>query len=75
MTDEEIGGMTLEQLQAEFVRLGNEVSVMDGIRRRIDRRLEDLRRSARAQTRLAALSEPERDALRAELERELKARP
>jgi cation transport regulator ChaC len=67
MNPEDIDTASLDELQAEFVRLGNEVSTMDGLRRRICQRMEDLRASARAKSRIAGMSEAEVAALRREL--------
>lgn len=58
---------TLAELQAEFVRLGNELSKVDFKRRKILRRIESKKSSAAATARVARLTADERKALRAVL--------
>mgnify|MGYP003499460775 FL=1 len=58
---------TLAELQAEFVRLGNELSKIDSKRRKILRRIESKKSSAAATARVARLTADERNALRAVL--------
>lgn len=58
---------TLAELQAEFVRLGNELSKIDSKRRKILRRIESKKSSAAATARVVRLTADERNALRAVL--------
>lgn len=58
---------TLAELQAEFVRLGNELSKIDSKRRKILRRIESKKSSTAATARVARLTADERNALRAVL--------
>jgi hypothetical protein len=58
---------TLDELQAEFVRLGNKLSTIDGKRRQILRLIEFKKASAVAQSKVAKLNPEERAVLRAAL--------
>jgi hypothetical protein len=64
----DVDGMTLDQLQAEFVVLGDRLSKVEMRRARIDKRMRAMRASAMAKASVAGMSEQEKAALRAELE-------
>ena len=56
-----------EELQAEYVRLGNELGIISDQRTAIRTELDRRAKQARARVRLGALSEAEKEALREEL--------
>lgn len=58
-----------EDLQAEFVRLGNELGIISDKRMEIQTELDRRLKQAKARSRLGALSESEKAALREELAR------
>ena len=58
---------TLDQLQAEFVRLGQEYARIGTTRSEINKELEFRKKQAMARARVSTLSKPLRDALRDEL--------
>lgn len=58
---------TLAELQAEFVRLGNELSKVDGMRRQILRRINARKTAAAANSKVGRMTAEERNALRAAL--------
>lgn len=64
----DVDGMTLEALQAEFVRLGDRLSVVATRRARIDRRMKALKATARRKVDVSSLSADEKAALLIELE-------
>ena len=59
---------TLDELQAEFVLLGNELSIIDNKRKAIHVLMEKRKAKILAQTKIANLSTTEKDALRKALE-------
>lgn len=59
---------TLDELQAEFVLLGNELSIIDNKRKTIHVLMEKRKAKILAQTKIANLSTTEKDALRKALE-------
>jgi chaperonin cofactor prefoldin len=65
----DIDSMSLDQLQAEFVRLGNELSTLNRQRLRINKRLNGMRANVKAKATVGRLNTDERAALRAELEK------
>lgn len=64
---------TLDELQAEFVRLGTEVSVAENDRQQILAEMESRKRLASAKVRVDAMSENEKAALREVLQVEAAA--
>ena len=58
---------TLAELQAEFARLGNELSKVDGMRRQILRRINARKTAAAANSKVGRMTAEERNALRAAL--------
>lgn len=60
---------TLEELQAEFVRLGNAYSAINAERLVILKEITDRKDRAAARVRLRSLDDHEKDALREELKR------
>ena len=63
----DVDTMSLEQLQAEFVTLGDRLSKVDVRRRRIAKRMTALKAAATAKARVATMTDAEKAALRAEL--------
>lgn len=60
---------SLANLEMEFVRLGDELSVIANRRQALDAEIRKRKQAAAAVVRLGALSGLERDALRRELEK------
>lgn len=60
--------MTMAQLQAEFVTLAEQVSVIDGRRRLLHGVMERRKAAAQAQAKVAAMTVDERAALKTALE-------
>jgi hypothetical protein len=59
---------TLEELQAEFVRLAGELVTIENARNEILKQMEFRKRQAAARARVSAMSDAEKEALRAELQ-------
>jgi hypothetical protein len=66
-TEVDIETLTLEELQAELVTLGDRLSRVDGRRRAIVRLMAKRQAAARAKATLTRLSDEEKAALRVEL--------
>lgn len=68
--DEDLEGMTLEALQAEFVRLAQQLVPLQNRRQAIADLMEKRTRQAGARARVLAMVPADRDALRAALDAE-----